>query len=184
MPDPTPQQVLGLALPGNDSGAFTVRGYLCALLAELWREEDGFSGKRPFGNSGWPDDIYGPMVRAGMVEGAFDEDGDLEIFPRASQQKADKLIQAAIARLKSEDADLERLRSSARTLATVTASLSRALKAAWIELVQGHSDAAREWIANAIEDCWDGDEWDGTESAQQWLDRTEAPASTEEGKRS
>ena len=31
----------------------TVKDYLKTLLHTLWDEEDGFSGKRPFGNSGW-----------------------------------------------------------------------------------------------------------------------------------
>lgn len=91
--DVTPQQLLDLPLPENDSGASTVRGYLVALLAELWREEDGFSGKRPFGNSGWPYDIYVPMVRAGIVEGQIDEDGYVE---RLDVPAADEFILAAI----------------------------------------------------------------------------------------
>jgi hypothetical protein len=88
--------VLDLALPENDSGESTVRGYLLALLRELWREEDGFSGKRPFGNSGWPYDIYGPMVRAGFVPGSLDEDGYVDDFPAESRRVADSLIYSAI----------------------------------------------------------------------------------------
>jgi hypothetical protein len=73
----TPQQVLDLALPDNDSGKDTVRGYLIALLAGVWRDGECFDGKRPFGNSSWEYDLYGPLVRAGMVTGTFDRDGDL-----------------------------------------------------------------------------------------------------------
>lgn len=94
--EPTPQQVLDLPLPANDSGASSVRGYLVALLAELWREEEGFSGKRPFGNSSWQYDLYGPMAHADMVEATFDEDGYLERFDRTEMAKADALILAAI----------------------------------------------------------------------------------------
>ncbi len=96
---PTPRQVLDLPLPDNDSGATTVRGYLVALLAELWREEAGFSGKRPFGNSSWQYDIYAPMVKAGMVEGRLDEDGFVE---SADVKAADVLILQAIATLGEE----------------------------------------------------------------------------------
>lgn len=91
--EPTPQQVLDLALPENDSGASTVRGYLVALLAELWREEEGFSGKRPFGNSSWQYDIYVPMVTAGMISGRLDEHGYAE---ELDDRAADALILAAI----------------------------------------------------------------------------------------
>lgn len=99
MTDTTPQELLDLPLPGNDSGADTVRGYLVALLAELWREGEGFSGKRPFGNSGWQYDLYGPMVKAGIVPGTLDEDGFLDDLPRESERKASELVAAAIASL-------------------------------------------------------------------------------------
>lgn len=92
----TPQELLDLPLPDNDSGADTVRGYLVALLTELWREEDGFSGKRPFGNSGWPYDLYAPMVKAGFVNGQFDADDELI---RTDTAEADDLVLAAIALL-------------------------------------------------------------------------------------
>lgn len=91
--DLTPQQLLDLPLPENDSGASTVRGYLVALLAELWREEECFSGKRPFGNSSWQYDIYVPMISAGIVEGRLDEDGYAE---HVDVPAADELILAAI----------------------------------------------------------------------------------------
>ena len=100
---PTPQQVLDLPLPENDSGASTVRGYLVALLTTLWREEEGFSGKRPFGNSSWQCDIYVPMIQAGMIEGTVDEDGYLDDLPLSSERKADGLILAAINALGDSD---------------------------------------------------------------------------------
>lgn len=84
----TPQELLDLPLPENDSGAGTVRGYLAALLAEVWREEEGFSGKRPFGSSSWQGDLYRPLAAAGII-------GD----PRDDRDRADELILAAIASL-------------------------------------------------------------------------------------
>lgn len=70
--------VLDLPLEENDADATTVRDYLKALLYELWREEEGFSGKRPFGNSGWQNDLYKPLVKFGVVSGKFDSDGYLD----------------------------------------------------------------------------------------------------------
>jgi hypothetical protein len=93
---PTPRQVLDLALPENASGATTVRGYLIALLHDLWREEDGFSGKRPFGNSGWQYDIYAPMGRAGWIVMTLDEDGYVEDFTAEEHRKAESLVLSAI----------------------------------------------------------------------------------------
>lgn len=77
----------------NDAGAATVRGYLKALLSTLWSEEESFSGKRPFGNSGWQYEVYVALVKAGAVSGKLDADGYIEECDNA---KADELIQAAI----------------------------------------------------------------------------------------
>lgn len=83
--------------PGtNDAGAATVREYLAALLAELWKEGEAFSGKRPFGNSGWEWDVYAALVAAGLVDGVLDEDGYLD---EVDAQQADRLILRAIASL-------------------------------------------------------------------------------------
>ena len=59
----------------NDADARTVRDYLHALLATLWQEEEGFSGKRPFGNSGWQYDIYEPLIKGGFIDGTLDSQG-------------------------------------------------------------------------------------------------------------
>lgn len=89
----TPQQVLDLKLPDNDSGADTVRGYLVALLRTLWQEQDGFSGNRPFGNSDWASDLYVPLIKAGYVRGVLDEDGYIW---ECDDDAADALITSAI----------------------------------------------------------------------------------------
>lgn len=62
----------------TDVGKVTIKDYMKALLVELWTEEEGFSGKRPFGNSGWSYSIYSELVRNGLVEGKLDEDGYVE----------------------------------------------------------------------------------------------------------
>ncbi|MBF6277015.1 hypothetical protein [Nocardia nova] len=80
MSEPTPAQILATPMHGenNDAEADTIRGYLIALLATLWREEEGFSGKRPFGNSGWRFDLYAALGHAGHIRASFDDDGYLE----------------------------------------------------------------------------------------------------------
>lgn len=64
--------ILDLPMGDNDANAATVRGYLKALLTKLWEEDEGFSGKRPFGNSGWSRELYFPLVKAGRVKGEID----------------------------------------------------------------------------------------------------------------
>lgn len=71
------ESVLDLPIEGNDVDATTVRGYLLELLATLWRQGEAFSSKRPFGNGGWEYPVYVALLRAGLVAGRFDEDGDL-----------------------------------------------------------------------------------------------------------
>ena len=61
--------VLDVEIPENDSGETTVRGYLKALLRTLWEEGEGFSGKRPFGNSGWEFDLTEPLIEGGLATG-------------------------------------------------------------------------------------------------------------------
>jgi hypothetical protein len=74
----TPDQVrtiLRLPMMKNDSGATTVGGYLQKLLVTLWIEQEGFSGKRPFGNSGWDYDLMKALADGGFIKGEIDEDG-------------------------------------------------------------------------------------------------------------
>lgn len=93
----TPAELLDMPLPENDAAAGTVREYLIALLNELWTERDRFSGKRPFGNSGWEYDLIVPMIRNGIIRGTLDEDGYVESITDAEEASADRMIFAAIA---------------------------------------------------------------------------------------
>jgi hypothetical protein len=89
---PDPHAILATPMPPNDSGATTIGGYLTALLAELWREADGFSGKHPFGTDDWQHDVYAALTAAGHLPAARDRWGELDIDHRA----ADALILSAI----------------------------------------------------------------------------------------
>jgi len=92
----TGAEVLAIKMGKNDSGATTIKGYLIALLDTLWEKEEGFSGKRPFGNSGWSHDLYKPLIVAGAVAGKLDSDGYIE---EVDAPAANKLIFDAIASL-------------------------------------------------------------------------------------
>ena len=66
----------------------TIRQWLKRLLITLWKEQEGFSGKRPFGNSSWDSDLLAELIRRGIVPGNLDrdgwvEDGDCDDFVRA-----------------------------------------------------------------------------------------------------
>lgn len=94
--------VLDLPLRGNIEGATTIREYLCNLLLTLWDEGEGFSGKRPFGNSGWDYDLLEPLLKAGLIEGKFDENGYVD---EMDEKAGNDLIRAAIRRLCGEQSD-------------------------------------------------------------------------------
>jgi hypothetical protein len=64
----------------EDTNAESIREYMQCLLFTLWEEGEGFSGKRPFGNSCWEYDVFRPLVKWGYVEGQLDEDGGIESF--------------------------------------------------------------------------------------------------------
>lgn len=87
----TPQEILNLPVEGDCPG--TLRNYLRHLLLTLWTEGEMFSGKRPFGNSGWQYDVYAALLRAGVVSGELDEDGCVN---EVDEKAADKLIKDLI----------------------------------------------------------------------------------------
>jgi hypothetical protein len=86
-------QVLAVAMDDDDSGATTIRGYLVGLAAAVWNEGECFSGKRPFGNSGWHWDVYAALVKEGLITGTFDEYDGLD---DADTDKGNELIAAAL----------------------------------------------------------------------------------------
>lgn len=88
--------ILDIEMQENDAGANTIREYLKALLIKLWEEGEGFSGKRPFGNSGWEYPLYTALVTKGAVKGSLDEEGYLDTCDHKS---ANQLIFKAIEEL-------------------------------------------------------------------------------------
>lgn len=89
-----PVEILALPMTSDDvPEAKTIREYLVCLLKELWRSGEGFSGKRPFGNSGWEYDMYIPLIKAKVVRGEINGDGYLE---EVDSDAARKVITQAI----------------------------------------------------------------------------------------
>lgn len=92
----TPSEILDIEFQSSDlHEAMTVRQFFIALLAKLWKEEEGFNGKRPFGNSGWQRDVEAALIKAGAVSGKLDEDGYVdEIDSKAFTVAINQAIQA------------------------------------------------------------------------------------------
>lgn len=70
---------LDVKFQSDDLGKVTFREYFHKLLQTLWYEDEGFSGKRPFGNSGWSWDLFRGLVANGLVTGSFDKYGDVDL---------------------------------------------------------------------------------------------------------
>jgi hypothetical protein len=78
-------------------GHGTIRDYLRNLLLRLWDEDEGFSGKRPFGNSGWYLDLVYALAKNELLTGLeIDEDGFVEFLPEDQQKIGYGLITDAI----------------------------------------------------------------------------------------
>lgn len=76
----TPEQMqTAYALPvtNNYLGETTVRGYLKALLLQLWEQGESFSGKRPFGDSGWHSELTNALMDSGLYAHWDDASEDL-----------------------------------------------------------------------------------------------------------
>ena len=86
--------VLELKFKSGDLGKkVTVRQFFFELMKTLWIEQEGFSGKRPFGNSGWDGDLISCLVKNKLIKGKLDEDGYLEDY---DNKEVDKFVMSQI----------------------------------------------------------------------------------------
>ena len=65
----------------------TFRKFFEILLTTLWNDPESFSGKRPFGNSGWDCVIYKHLIIGGFISGEVDSDGDLRDYDENEAHK-------------------------------------------------------------------------------------------------
>jgi hypothetical protein len=77
----------------GDNGKQQLKDYLKDLLLTMWREGESFSGKRPFGNSGWQYDVYQAMIKHKHLKGKLDEDGYVD---ECDTNEADAIIENLI----------------------------------------------------------------------------------------
>ena len=88
---------LDLRLDSDAGNNITIRQYLFELLNTLWNEGESFSGKRPFGNSGWDYELFTPLVKSGFISGSYDDEYGLDdMDEKEAREFVGKLIYAAI----------------------------------------------------------------------------------------
>ena len=90
--DYSPDDLLNTPMLSNDAKAKTVRVYLVTLLLNVWRDDENFDGKRPFGNSGWWAELGEAFLSAGYARG--DENGEPDY------DETDTLVRMALAELR------------------------------------------------------------------------------------
>lgn len=84
---------------GDAGGEMSIREYLCVLLSKLWDKGETFSGKYPFGNSGWEYDLYAALIGAKAVAGELDEDGRVESLHKDAKAQANQIVFGLIAEM-------------------------------------------------------------------------------------
>lgn len=96
--DKSIEAALEVRIKESDAGNnITIRDYLYKLLKTLWDEQEGFNGKRPFGNSSWERELYKPLIEAGCIEGTIDEDGYIDrLDHKAAEAYVHRLIISAM----------------------------------------------------------------------------------------
>ena len=93
--DPEKESLLNKMFYAEDiEEILTLREYLCMLLTTLWKEKEGFSGKRPFGNSCWEMSIYRLLVDEKVIHGEIDEKDDY--LKNCDEKSADAIIKDLI----------------------------------------------------------------------------------------
>jgi len=92
-----PEDALGLTFYSEDlHETISIKDYFKRLICMLGEEAEGFSGKRPFGNSGWEYDVYGCLIANGATFGTLDDDGYND---ECNIIEADEYVQKIIAAL-------------------------------------------------------------------------------------
>lgn len=73
----TNKQILELKFESTDLGKeISIKDFFKELLTTLFKEGECFSGKRPFGNSGWDWDLKICLVKNGVIDGHNEIDPD------------------------------------------------------------------------------------------------------------
>jgi hypothetical protein len=99
--------------------------------------------------------------------------------PQYIREYETALLELADAPEATPAAEVARLRSGGETLGRIVVRMSRSMQAARIDMLQNGPKAGMQWILNSLPDVDDNDpadQWDGKETAAEWLDRTDGRA--------
>ena len=94
------RDILALPMKANDASAETIGQFLMMVGAKVFLDQEDFSGKRPFGNSGWIYDVYEALIQGDALEGTLDEDGYVK---ECDSREAEAVVACLFDYLKSLD---------------------------------------------------------------------------------
>ena len=73
--------LLNLTFYSDDLGeTMTIKAFFIRLLSDFWQQKEGFSSKRPYGNSYWERDVLACLVENKAFPATFDEDGNIDEY--------------------------------------------------------------------------------------------------------
>jgi hypothetical protein len=93
-------EILRTKMGENDPEADTIGEYLIELSWAVWTESESFSGKRPFGNSGWEHELYQALCEAYPKETkvkwyTYEDDPDYKEIDTFDEKACNKMIDSA-----------------------------------------------------------------------------------------
>ena len=75
------KKILKLKFYSNDlRKEITIKGFFKELLKTLFKEQEMFDSKRPFGNSDWDCDLIVCLIKNNVIYGKLDEDGYIDDY--------------------------------------------------------------------------------------------------------
>ena len=89
------EDALNLRFDSDAGNNLTLRQYFEKLLITLWKEGEGFSGKQPFGNSGWKYDIFSLLSENGFIPNGESKGYDGQ-FIEINEKEADDFVMELI----------------------------------------------------------------------------------------
>ncbi len=94
-----PLDALEVRFDSDAGDGLTVRQYLHKLMSLLWKEQESFDGKRPFGESAWEFKLYKPLAKAGFIDlgPLHEEDGEPFNWTKEQEKAAHAYVSELIA---------------------------------------------------------------------------------------
>lgn len=90
----TNKEILELEFESTDLGeTITIKEFFKRLLTTLFEEEECFSGKRPFGNSGWDYDLCICLAQNGIIDSDCQDKGGFTIWDYNSAEANRKIFE-------------------------------------------------------------------------------------------